>query len=367
MKHIYLISIVCSTILSCSQHETIPHSYELEADVERIKRELPKVLESGVTLTNVEYKDTTYTMWYEIDENAIRFEDYIKVKDESKAIMLDRLYYADGETKDNWYRYLDYHVTCKYVMIGKHSHKEVVQTITPQEIKKALNTVVDSMGIIRKESQIERKLYKQENKEQLPLEATLKQDNTIGYNYNGYYRITLPNTIELQESELISVTTDSVEGNWLLIKSNSNRIVFQQKGLNSDSKSAYNKYCRVIIEYFEEDCDNPVFSYGEQIYVTNDLIQILHQNSKTACDMNKTPLIKFSSPQAITINGYPVLYYSYKRRGYANRPPVIVNTYIIHNKYESVTITISYRESERNSWKDIHNYIQETFTFNKAY
>ena len=132
-------------------------------------------------------------------------------------------------------------------------------------------------------------------------------------------------------------------------------------------ESAYRKYCRVIIEYYEEDRDNPVFSQGEQIYVTNDLIQMLHQSSKAACNMNKTPMIKFNSPQTMTINGYPVLYYSYKRRGYKNQPPVIVNIYNIYNRYESVTLTFSYREAERDLWKDIHNYIKKTFSFNKTY
>lgn len=53
----------------------------------------------------------------------------------------------------------------------------------------------------------------------------------------------------------------------------------QQKGLNADLKSAYNKYCRVIIEYFKENCR----IYG-------------------------TPLMKILSTEAIVINGFPVLY-----------------------------------------------------------
>ena len=363
----FFLAIVCGIILSCSHHEAIPRCYELEADVERMKSELPKVLEPGVTLTNIEYEDTTYTMWYEVDESVIPFEDYIKIKDESKALVLDSLYFADGETRANWYKFLEYHITCKYVMIGKHSQKKVIQTITPQEMEAALNMVVDSTDIIRKESLIEKKLHKQVKKEQLPLETTLQQDNKMGYNYNGHYRIILPNIIELQESELNSVSIEKGESNQLQVQSNSNRIVFQQRGLNVDMESAYRKYCRVIIEYYEEDRDNPVFSQGEQIYVTNDLIQMLHQSSKAACNMNKTPMIKFNSPQTMTINGYPVLYYSYKRRGYKNQPPVIVNIYNIYNRYESVTLTFSYREAERDLWKDIHNYIKKTFSFNKTY
>ena len=45
------------------------------------------------------------------------------------------------------------------------------------------------------------------------------------------------------------------------------------------------------------------------------------------------------------------------------QPPVIVNVYTIFNKYEFVKLTFSYRESEREVWKDIHNSIIKSFTF----
>lgn len=364
----FFLAIVCGIILSCSHHEAIPRCYELEADVERMKSELPKVLEPGVTLTNIEYEDTTYTMWYEVDESVIPFEDYIKIKDESKALVLDSLYFADGETRANWYKFLDYHITCKYVMIGKQSQKKVIQTITLQEMKAALNAVVDSTDIIKKEGLIEKKLYEQSDIEKVSSEALLQHDSTRTYKYNGIYRISLPDKLELQDSELNTVNFEKRKNNDYQIESNSNRIVFQQKGLNTNSKSAYKKYCRVIIEYYEEDRNNPVFRRGEQVIVTGDLIKMLHKNAKESCDRTNTPLIKFNTPQAMTINGFPVLYCSYKRKGWEGKePPVIVNVYIIYNRFESVTLTFSYRESERESWKDIHDNIIKSFTFNNFY
>lgn len=45
----------------------------------------------------------------------------------------------------------------------------------------------------------------------------------------------------------------------------------------------------------------------------------------------------------------------------------IVNVYQIFNRYESVILTFSYREAEREIWKSIHNNITESFSFIKIY
>ena len=82
--------------------------------------------------------------------------------------------------------------------------------------------------------------------------------------------------------------------------------------------------------------------------------------------------MKIISTESMVINGFPVLYYSYRRMGWLKddgkrQPPVIVNVYTIFNKYEFVKLTLSYRESERESWRDIHNNIVKSFTFLHKY
>ena len=82
--------------------------------------------------------------------------------------------------------------------------------------------------------------------------------------------------------------------------------------------------------------------------------------------------MKIISTESLVINGFPVLYYSYRRMGWLKddgkrQPPVIVNVYTIFNKYEFVKLTFSYREAERESWKDIHNSIVKSFTFMHKY
>ena len=152
------------------------------------------------------------------------------------------------------------------------------------------------------------------------------------------------------------------------ISSHSNKIVFQQKGLNAEQKTAYSKYCRVIIEYYKEDRNEPIYGRGDQIVVDRDILYLVHNSVEEACNINHTPLIKLLTIQPLDINGFPVLFYSYKRKGWEGKqPPVIVNVYQIFNRYESVTLTFSYREAEREIWKDIHNSIIKSFTFMNKY
>ena len=186
------------------------------------------------------------------------------------------------------------------------------------------------------------------------------------YSYNGKYRIELPDKLELQDSELNTVRCFPSHGNKTQAKvsTNSKQIIFQQKGLNAGIKDAYNRYCRVIVEFFQEDRSDPTFGKGDQIVVDKDLLNTIHNSVQEACNRNNTPLLKLFNVQPLSINGFPVLYYSYKRKGWEGKqPPVIVNVYQIFNRYESVSLTFSYREEERDIWKNIHGNITNSFSF----
>lgn len=194
------------------------------------------------------------------------------------------------------------------------------------------------------------------------------------YSYNGKCRIELPNKLELQSSELNSIKKIITQNkkSQVNITTQSGHITFQQTGLNSDVKSAYNKYCRVIIEYFKEDRNDPTFGRGDQIVVDRDVLYTVYEAAKENCRISGTPLMKIISIESMMINGFPVLYYSYRRMGWLKddgkrQPPVIVNVYTIFNKYEFVKLTFSYREAERESWKDIHNNIVKSFSFIRKY
>ena len=189
------------------------------------------------------------------------------------------------------------------------------------------------------------------------------------YNFNGKCQLELPNKLELQLSELNAVRKVTAQKKpQVNITTQSGHITYQQKGLNDDVKEAYNKYCRVIVEYFKEDRNDPTFGRGDQIVVDKDILYVVTEASKESCARSGTPFIKLISVQPLTINGFPVIYYSYKRKGWEGKqPPVIVNVFRIFNRYESVTLTFSYREAEREMWKSIHDNIIKTFRFIKNY
>lgn len=190
------------------------------------------------------------------------------------------------------------------------------------------------------------------------------------YSYNGKCRIELPEKLELQESELNTIRRSTIQGNksQVNVSTSSGHITFQQKGLNADVKDAYKKYCRVIVEYFQEDRNDPTFGRGDQIVVDREVLYAVTEASKESCARSGTPFVKLISVQPLSINGFPVLYYSYKRKGWEGKqPPVIVNVFRIFNRYESVTLTFSYREAERETWKSIHESITKTFSFTKKY
>ncbi len=194
------------------------------------------------------------------------------------------------------------------------------------------------------------------------------------YSCNGKYRIELPNKLELQASELNSVRsiTGPNKRPQINVSTQSGHITFQQKGLNADVKSAYNKYCRVIIEYFKEDRNNLTYGRGDHVIVDRDILYAVNEAAKENCRISGTPLMKIISTESMRINGFPVLYYSYRRMGWLKddgmrQPPVIVNVYTIFNKYEFVKLTFSYRETERETWKSIHDNIVKSFTFINKY
>lgn len=189
------------------------------------------------------------------------------------------------------------------------------------------------------------------------------------YSYNDKYRIEIPSKLELQASELNDIVHLNSKTNRSRVKitTRSEHITFQQKGLNDDLEDAYKKYCRVIIEYHKENRNVQTYGRGDHIDIDRDILYTVIETAKESCVKSGTPFIKLISVQPLDINGFPVLYYSYKRNGVEKQSPVIVNVFHIFNRYESVTLIFSYREIEREMWRSIRDKIIKTFCFTKKY
>lgn len=199
------------------------------------------------------------------------------------------------------------------------------------------------------------------NKNHISSHYTAMFDNRILYN------IALPKTLELQNSELYGIEKEEMQDSTICVRtlSPSNHLVFQQRGLNTNDEFANNQYCRVIINYYKED--KPVYHQGDQILIGAGMLCHITEMVQDSCRRNNTPFLELLDFQSLTINGFPVLFYSYRREGWKGKPPVIVNIYQIFNGYESADLTFSYREAERDNWQNIHNYIIKTFKFSSIY
>lgn len=161
------------------------------------------------------------------------------------------------------------------------------------------------------------------------------------------YSIATPPTVELRDArDAYSQTLRQLNLNY-----NGGGIVFQQKGLARQEKAAYNKYCRIMIQYVRGN-------YGE--YLKSTETEVLDDEWKTVIDElvhnNVGPaarLIGNYTYKWVTINGAKCIQIDYRRTGsnYDATIPVVCRMAIFQNSNEMVLMTLSYREKEAGLWK----------------
>lgn len=302
---------------------------ELQKAAREINQTLPRQLDSNITHQAISLSSSALVYEYIVDDNF-----FSKVKDQ--ALSLDnqlaniRMMYSDMKPMIDLLIETNRGISYKYIC--KTSKNTNIVSVSCDDLRTLFS----------------------------------KRSKSTTFNYNDLYSIEIPNILELKQSELNNL--EHLKDNTITVTTSSGNIIFQQKGVNDVEKTSLNKYCRIIIEYFPEDRNEPTYGCGDQIVVDKDVFYEINNTVEKNCEASGTPLIKLISVQPLSINDYPVLYYSYKRKGWEGKqPPVIVNVFRIFNLYESVTLTFSYRESEREEWKSIHDYIINTFTFSERY
>ena len=171
--------------------------------------------------------------------------------------------------------------------------------------------------------------------------------NWSRYNGGTAYSIAVPPTVELRDArDAYSQTLRRLNLNY-----NGGGVVFQQKGLARQEQSAYNKYCRIMIQYVHGN-------YGEYLNSTETetldsewkavLDQLVSNNVGTAAR-----LIGSYSYKWTTINGAKCVQIDYRRTGsnFDVTIPVVCRMAIFQNNNEMVIMTLSYREKEAGLWK----------------
>lgn len=158
MKFLYFI-VVCvamSLTLSCNGNKKSGLHPDLMESVRKIQQKLPVKIEEGNIATKLEYTDTLLTYYYEIDENIIPFDDLVRAKHYQKYHFLNMIFESKDLVRVGLEQCVLYNVGIKYILTGKHSHKEMSFVVSPLEIKQALDGKSNPNEALRRYVDMER-------------------------------------------------------------------------------------------------------------------------------------------------------------------------------------------------------------------
>lgn len=171
---------------------------------------------------------------------------------------------------------------------------------------------------------------------------------------NEAFSISVPSSVELRNE--YDEYTRLLKG--VGITCNSDVVVFQQKGLSSQSKEAYKHYCRIMIQHATGNAGD--FLRADEIekidYDTKEFLKELVLGELGGFSLLAEPTYKW-----ININGTKAIEIKYRRSG-TDSNTTSCTMYLLFNYDEMVKMIISYREQERELWqRDLDNMIK---TFN---
>ena len=174
---------------------------------------------------------------------------------------------------------------------------------------------------------------------------------------NNAFSISVPNTVELRH-EYDSYTRQLQE---LGFACNSDRVVFQQKGLSRKKKDAYNHYCRIIILHTTGNAGDFLHSYETEYidYETKSFLKDLVLSELGPA----YKLLDEPDYEWICIGTMNAIEIKYRRSG-SNGNTTACTMYLLFNYDEMVKMIVSYHEQEKDIWlPDLDNVIR-TFKWN---
>lgn len=181
----------------------------------------------------------------------------------------------------------------------------------------------------------------------------------------------IPPTMEIQKGNY-KQGNEKFQKEILEISITPDRVVVQQKGLNSFDPQALKRYSRVIVETARgqhgdyETLYTPLIApEGELIDIDAVLKQQIQQSAtQSAAKGMKLEILSWQPTKIVRVNGIDALKTSYSR-SMNNGPPTVVNIYMIQNNDYMHRITISYRLAEKSLWATDLMKVINTFKFKK--
>ena len=142
------------------------------------------------------------------------------------------------------------------------------------------------------------------------------------------------------------------------------QLVFQQKGLNSNTSSSFQTYGRVLVEtQIGNYGDFQPLSFNIGTVTAPEINELnLNFKQKTISDLASIghSMIEWYPLKVKKVNGLPCIHVSYRRQLGTN-PVVLVNYYIFQNNDRMHSLTLSYRVSESGIWKTDFDRILTSF------
>lgn len=170
----------------------------------------------------------------------------------------------------------------------------------------------------------------------------------------------LPPTMEIQKGKYKELSNDFKRERLI----DEVDIVAQQKGLNEFGKEGYKRYARIM---FDTDIDLPGTFYDlyfsiNQFKMTeiNELNSLYLQSTNDSFIGTGLKVIEWHPLKIEKINEMSCIHLSYIRQLNDN-PLVLVHIYMFHNNNMMHSLTMSYRLSESDYWKDDFNTALKSF------
>jgi hypothetical protein len=200
----------------------------------------------------------------------------------------------------------------------------------------------------------------QENNNILPLDIDDVKNDWKRLFIQDLGSIDIPPTMEVLSGKYKEIVTEVKD----VMKIDASNIIIHQKGLNEFEESSFQKYARVLIDTeIGQDKQFESLTFNINYFSAKDIEELEKIFLMGIEDSIKNTDIKIKEwfPLKLeTINGMSSLHFRYIRQ-LRNNPLVHVEIFIFFNNDRFHRLTLSYRLSEEEYWKDDLNNILNSF------
>ena len=131
---------------------------ELVEAAKSINSKAPFLIADGMEIVNATYVDTVFTLFCQVDGGIIPFDKIDEFKKEHKRGSLANVQASTGQDRENYGKFVDYHVTKVYKIIDKETGEVVTIVTSPKEIEAALNEPLSDMARLEQYIDTQKKL-----------------------------------------------------------------------------------------------------------------------------------------------------------------------------------------------------------------